>query len=271
MANRSATERKARDTSARLGVEHHGEGQREERRSLLPWHDDERLQAYVAMGHDLVQKTPLGHQLECFRDNVRIVGMPATHPPGDWGYSTGTAYHRARETALRLWDTERAFPGSVGALWEYCSPLAVSLDGLPGGRGRIFCVYPRTALGRVARRSAVVKDESEPTQARLLGPRDCKCPVKPEPEEKNGEAKRGCICFSRHTLARRLYAESAAAKGERLNVWNQIHSEAEQLLHAARDAWFSTRGAEDERRLQYRDRRRTAARAQAITVAGSDG
>jgi hypothetical protein len=220
----------------------------------LQWHDDERLQMYVSVGHDLVQRTPLGHQLECFRDNVRITGMPSTHPPGDWGFSSGTAYNRARETAMRLWDTERASPGSVGVLWDYCHPTAVALDGLPGGRGRIFVLYPRTELGSAARRPAGGGET-----CRLLGPRPCNC------------KGHDCSCWTRPTLVRRLYAEFVESKGETRALWFEIHKQAVERLRGAIDAWMSTRGAEDERRLQYQERRRTSAKARAVTSSTSEG
>lgn len=239
----------------------------DEDKPLLPWHDDERLQGYVARGHDLVQKTPLGHQLECFRDNVRIQGMPATHPPGDWGYSTSTAYHRARETALRLWDTERIAPGAIGDLWAFCCPAALALEGLPGGRGRFLPVYPRTEMGRVARRSAGGKDACVLTIGRLLGPRDCPCD--PMADGRPGDI--GCTCFTRHTLARRLYAESATAKGELRKVWEEIHRQARGRVKRAVAAWFEARDLEDERRLQFREQRRAGARAQVVNAASSDG
>jgi hypothetical protein len=233
----------------------------------LSWQDDERIQTYVSVGHDLVQKTPLGHQLECFRDNVRIQGMPSTHPPGDWGYGS-TAYARARETALRLWDTERLSAGALGTLWAYCSPLALSLEGLPGSkreeaavaageltvnRGRLFAVYPRTELGRTAQRGEDVDAR------RLLGPRECRC-----------EASVECSCFARHALARRLYAECASSRGDARKVWNEIHRQAEALLRAAFEAWAASRAAEDERRFADRERRRHGAKAGAVTTATSE-
>jgi hypothetical protein len=225
----------------------------------LEWHDDERIQMYVSVGHDLVQHTPLGHQLECFRDNVRITGMPSTHPPGDWGYSTGTAYHRARETALRLWDTERAQPGAIATLWSYCHPTAVTMDGLPGGRGRAFALYPLTELGSSARRGTA------PDAPRLIGPRPCDCSAD------RGASGNGCACWTRPMLLRRLYAESAESKGEQRAVWFQIHKQALARLSLAVVAWRDTRGAEDERRLQRKELRRAAVRARTITTATSDG
>ena len=219
----------------------------------LKWHDDERIQMYVSVGHDLVQHTPLGHQLECFRDNVRLQGIPSTHPPGDWGYSTATAYHRARETALRLWDTGRSTPGTVTTLWTYCHPTAVTLDGLPGGRGRAFALYPLTELGAEARRG------SAPDAPRLIGPRPCDC------------SGRDCACWTRPTLLRRLYAESAEAKGEQREVWRAIHEQALGLLRTAIAAWESTLAAEDERRFERQERRRAAVRQQAVTPATSEG
>ena len=225
----------------------------------LQWHDDERIQQYVSSGHELVQKTPLGYQLECFRDNVRIQGMPDSHPPGDWGYGTHTAYHRARETALRLWDTERGCPGSVATLWAHCHPITVTLDGLPGGRGRIFPVYSLTELGRRARRSAGSKEHCDLAVERLLGSRPCKC--------KSGD----CSCFSRGKLIRRIYAESAEAKGELREVWNEIHEQAVRLLRAAIESWQWSRQFEDERRRQKQDMRRHGARSKVVTTATSDG
>jgi hypothetical protein len=225
----------------------------------LPWHDDERLQLYVSVGHDLVQRSPLGHQLECFRDNVRIQGMPSSHPPGDWGYGGGTAYTRARETALRLWDSERATPGTVATLFAFCHPTAVALDGLPGGRGRLFAVCPLTELGQRARRFENGSGECRLTAARLLGPRPCEC------------SGRDCSCWTRPTLARRLYAESVEAKGHLREVWNGMYKQAERHLQRAIDAWGAAGHAEDERRLQAKERRHAAVRARLVTAAISEG
>lgn len=225
----------------------------------LPWHDDERLQLYVSVGHDLVQRSPLGHQLECFRDNVRISGMPSTHPPGDWGYGGGTAYNRARETAVRLWDSERAEPGAVATLFAYCHATAVALDGLPGSRGRLFAVCPLTELGQRARRFENGAEACPLDRPRLLGPRECEC------------SGRDCACWTRPTLARRLYAESVEAKGHLREVWNAIYRQAERHLRLAIDAWASAGPAEDERRLQGKERRHAAVRQRVVTTANSEG
>jgi hypothetical protein len=225
----------------------------------LSWHDDERLQLYVSVGHDLVQRSPLGHQLECFRDNVRIQGMPSTHPPGDWGYGAGTAYARARDTAVRLWDTERLGGGSVAVLFAYCHPTAVALDGLPGGRGRLFAVCPFTELGQRARRFENGAGACQLASPRLLGPRTCEC------------SGRDCACWSRPSLARRLYTESVEAKGALRQVWNEIYTQAEARLAEVVAAWGAAQGAEDERRLIRQERRRAASRSQVVTTASSDG
>jgi hypothetical protein len=222
-----------------------------EGRLILPWADDERLQQYVGRGHDLVQRSPLGHQLECLRDNVRMTGMPETHPPGDWGYHSTTAYHRARETALRLLDTERVLPGAVHDLWVYCNATTVGLAGLPGGKGRIFAITPHTELGREARRPA-----GKP--GRLIGPRECDC------------SGRDCSCWSRPVLMRRLYAEFVGAKGEARQAWIAVYRQAEVRIRAASAAWCSTRNLEDERRLQAQERRLAAPKAHRVTVASSD-
>ena len=231
-----------------------------DRAPKLSWHDDERLQNYIGVGHDLIQRSPLGHQLECFRDNVRIQGMPDTHPQGDWGYGNGTAYNRARETALRLWDTERLWPGAVAALWVYCHPTSVALDGLPGSRGRLFTLTPQTELGRRAKRSAGSDGWCSLQAPRLIGPRECKC-----------EPGTDCVCWSRPALVRRLYAESVESKGDQRRVWMQIYEQARVLICSSVDAWNATQGAEDERRLQRAEIRRAAAHAQSVTPANSDG
>lgn len=231
---------------------------RDEEKPAIAWHDDERIQMYVAAGHDLVQHTPLGHQLECFRDNVRIQGMPSTHPPGDWGYGNGTAYHRARETALRLWDAERFTRGTIATLWAYCHPTAVTLDGLPGGRGRVFCTYPLTPLGQLARRSVKGADACPLEGPRLLGPRDCEC------------SGRDCSCWARPTLLRRLYAEFVESKGDQRDVWMAIHRQAKERLEWAVSAWNTTQGAEDERRLERQELRRAAGKRLAVTSSSSE-
>jgi len=160
----------------------------------------------------------------------------------------------------RLADTERIARGSVAVLWEYCHPEAVALDGLPGGRGRIFVIYPRTELGRRARRSAGSQETCVLAIGRLLGPRDCRC-----------KGLVDCLCFTRHALARQLYAESASAKGEIAETWRAIHAQAETLLFRARDAWLESRAAEDDRRAEHKLVRRASARARIVTTATSDG
>lgn len=225
----------------------------------LSWHDDERIQQYVAVGHELVQKSPLGHQLECFRDNVRLQAMPSSHPPGDWGYGSGTAYSRARETALRLIDAEREQPGAVAVLWAYCHPEAVALDGLPGNRGRIFAICPMTDTGRRARLSAGSGNWCSLAAPRLIGPRPCEC------------SGRDCSCWTRPTLVRRLYAESVEAKGHLRQVWNAAYNEAQRLLGAAILGWQEAQFDEDLRRTLDKKRRRHAPRVRMVTTGASDG
>jgi hypothetical protein len=61
------------------------------------------------------------------------------------------------------------------------------------------------------------------------------------------------------------------AKGHLREVWNAIYTQAEGRLRAAFAAWAAAGEAEDERRLQDKERRKASTRARVITTASSDG
>lgn len=198
------------------------------RRARLTWRDDEDLQHYVARWHDLVQRSPLGSQLELMRDEVKPDGLPDTHPRYDWGYGRHTESAKAARIGRALDEMVRRAPGSprpVDVLWAFCGPTAVALDGLPGGRGRLFAVYPvlfadvRQRLVREAHRGRGVRDEDDRERVQLTA----------------------------HEALRALYAQAAKAKLPELAGWRERHTQAEQALGRAIALWYAVQPRKERR------------------------
>lgn len=175
--------------------------------------DDEELQWYVAQGHDLVSKSPLGAQLECMANNFSDDALPNTVPTWLLDFSRTSVVHKARRTAVALWGATGVYPLAAAALWAYCHPTTVaSCDGMYGNVGRLLALYPMTRTGQ----RAVDAEGRELVSKRGLRPYDA---------------------------LRRMNAERCQAKGEVRKLWVQMRQEALVVRTAAFDAYADARVA----------------------------
>jgi hypothetical protein len=204
------------------------QGQLETGKGLLPWRVSERIEWYVAVGHDLVSRSPLGRQLECMRDNVKTVGLPTSDPSWDVDFTARSESARAVSVARWLVRAGARMPVAVPIAWSYCHPVSVALDGLPGGRGRLLACYAFTGTGSRARLSAGgSKGTGEGSLCRL--------------DTERIMALRGARA---HDALRQLYADAAQSKGHLRLIWNRMHREARAMVVQAAEVLVATESEE---------------------------
>ena len=238
--------------------------------SGLHWRDSESLEWYAAKGVDLVQRSPLGGQLERLHDEVGASNaLPSTVPGWVIDYSEHTDSARARRIAMRL---ARCGPTAAAVLMAYHDPAAVGCDGLaieaPDGTtshhgklgaGRILAIYGMTPTAADARRWHAEHEgrAAASAVARLLGAlagHVIKCPM--DAIERVSQV----MGLNGHTPCDALRLMAMTRKGagapERA-VWAQIHREAAALVeyaagewNAATDAPEATHVSEGETRAQ---------------------
>lgn len=184
-------------------------------RSPRAWsrHEAIDLEWYVGGGHDLVSRSPVGHQLECLRDNVRVTALPSSWPT--WSRVDGA---RAQRIAQRLLRAEAICPGAIQVIWALCHPITVAMDGLPGGRARLVAIYGLTETGRRARWSA---GGDKKTKACSLESRRIFA--------LNGQVPAEAL--------RSIYTNVAQAKGKMAALWAELDREAQELAERVSRAY----------------------------------
>lgn len=244
----------------RGAVEHAGE-QRERpppKRLGAHWRDGEDLEWFAAKGIDLVQRSPLGMQLERLHDEVGLsTGLPSTNPMWVIDYHSRTDSARARSIATQLIRASRTYRPAATVLVTYHHPIAVGCDGITltdsdgkrtaQGRldvGRILALYPCTETAGEARRWA--SEHQDRAAANALGRAMAALGgwTKKQPTDPLDRISKVMTLDGRSPAdaLRLMAAAKRGAKGDERGEWNRIDKQARVMLEKSFEAW---EGAKD--------------------------
>lgn len=109
------------------------------RNRLLPPRDDAALQWFFEEGQDLCQRSPIGYQLDCMRDNVRIKGLPTSDPGWEVDFHRFTDSAKAHRVWMRLQASRSRYWLAPLVLSQYYNPTAVAFEG-----DRLLALFPLT-------------------------------------------------------------------------------------------------------------------------------
>lgn len=205
-------------------------------------HYDERdLRWYVEEGDDLVQRSPLGGQLEAMRLELGPALRTQSEQPWESGWEYGLASKPLSRAAMiwrRLRRADEVFPQAGVALCTWCHPIVMVCEGIADRdddeetsakvrRGR------RVSGGRLAALYPLVPGVDDELRIDVVNKAFCHWPRRP------------LISIDGMTPAeaiRRLANDRRkASEPDEVAAWSRVHARAESILRSAIEAWEETR------------------------------